>query len=181
MRKVRLKLIDLLKEKDTDDNNNERDADDADSQALQGKRDISKESEDGLNNNKFEDHSMTSLDGLDGCDKILVTDDTDLSWLENPLVMDVATGYMNGVRLEAHPRPGVVTSLAIKDKRGSGSGSLLSSFEGSNDSSPPPGYPTLVVPSAPPLSIASEDNIGKALTPKSESPHKFPFDTKLPI
>ncbi|KAG0282752.1 hypothetical protein BGZ96_000148 [Linnemannia gamsii] len=150
MRKVRLKLIDLLKEKDTD-NNNKDDADDADSHVLQGKRDISKESEDGLNNNKFEDYTVTSLDGLEGCDKILVTDDTDLSGLENPLVMDVATGYMNGVRLEAHPRPGVVTSLALRDKRGSSSGSLLSSFEGSNDSSPPPGYPTLVAPSAPPL------------------------------
>ncbi|KAG0273221.1 hypothetical protein BGZ97_010775, partial [Linnemannia gamsii] len=120
MRKVRLKLIDLLKEKDTV-NNNKNDTDDSDSQALQGKRDVSKDSKDGFNNTKFEEHSMTSLDGLEGCDKILVTDDMDLSGLENPLVMDVATGYMNGVRLEAHPRPGVVTSLAAKEKSGSSS------------------------------------------------------------
>lgn len=179
MRKVRLKLIDLLKEKE-DTGRGDRDADD---KALQGKRDISKDSEDGFDNNKFEEHSMNSLEGLEGCDKILVTDDMDLSGLGSPLAMtDVATGYMNGVRLDAHPRPGVVTSLA-NSKSGSSSNRGSSSSFGVGDSQPPPAYPSLATPSAPPIHTSSEDTINISQQPppsKSKSPHKSP-DTILPL
>ncbi|KAH7042984.1 hypothetical protein BKA57DRAFT_118159 [Linnemannia elongata] len=171
VRKVRLKLIDLLKEKE-DTGGGDRDAED---KVLQGKRDVSKDSEDGFNSNKFEEHSMNSLDGLEGCDKILVTDDMDLSGLGSPLaMMDVATGYMNGVRLEAHPRPGVVTSLANSKRISSSNGGSSSSFE-ADDSPSPPEYLNLVTPSAPALYTSSEDivNISQA-SPPSRSPHESP-------
>ncbi|KAF9143942.1 hypothetical protein BG015_000247 [Linnemannia schmuckeri] len=160
IRKVRLKLIDLLKEKEGVGKGDQ----DAEDKALQGKRDVSKDSEDGFNSNKLEEHSMNSLDGLEGCDKILVTDDMDLSRLGSPLVMmDVATGYMNGVRLEAHPRPGVVTTLAIS---GSSSNGGSSSSLGDGDSLPP-GYPTLATPSAPPISASSKETVSIPLPPPS--------------
>ncbi|KAF9543163.1 hypothetical protein EC957_001225 [Mortierella hygrophila] len=155
MRKVRLKLIDLLKEKE-DAGRGDRDAE---GKALQGKRDVSKDNEDGFNNNKFEEHLMSSLEGLEGCDKVLVTDDMDLSGLESPLtMMDVATGYMSGVRLEAHPRPGIITSLAISQGGNSSNVGSSSSF-GDGDSPPPPEYLTLATPSAPPVSTSFEDTI----------------------
>lgn len=179
MRKVRLKLIDLLKEKE-DTGRGDWEADD---KALQGKRDISKDSEDGFDNNKFEEHSMNSLEGLKGCDKILVTDDMDLSDLDSPLaMMDVATGYMNGVRLEAHPRPGVVTSLA-NSRSGNSRNGGSSSSHGADDSPPPPVYPTLATPSAPSIPTSSEDSISipqPSLPSKPNSPHESP-DTVLPI
>ncbi|KAF9145815.1 hypothetical protein BGX30_006587 [Mortierella sp. GBA39] len=155
MRKVRLKLIDLLKEKEDAGRGDL----DAEGKALQGERNVSKDNEDGFNNNKFEEHLMNSLERLEGCDKTLVTDDMDLSGLESPLtMMDVATGYMSGVRLEAHPRPGVVTSLAISQSGNSSNVGSSSSF-GDGDSSPRPEYPTLATPSAPPIFTSSEDTI----------------------
>ncbi|KAF9128244.1 hypothetical protein BGW39_005217 [Mortierella sp. 14UC] len=78
-RRVRLKLIEILKEdNDTDNSKNQ------DEEALAGKTVISKEggADEGEFNNKIEEHRMTSLD-LEGCDKILVTDDMDLSGLDS--------------------------------------------------------------------------------------------------
>ncbi|KAF9094406.1 hypothetical protein BGX29_009520 [Mortierella sp. GBA35] len=117
-RTVRLKLIEILKD-DNDSSNS-----DGDNRALhEGKTDISDKGGEDEYNNKIEEFSMTSLD-LEGCDKILVTDDMDLSGLENAPKMDVATGYMNGIRLESHPRPAVVTTLTMS-KSDSSHGTIL--------------------------------------------------------
>ncbi|KAF9901139.1 hypothetical protein EC991_006454 [Linnemannia zychae] len=176
-RRVRLKLIEILRD-DNDTNNKSHDE-----EALAGKTVISKDGGADVNefNNKFEEHRMTSLD-LEGCDKILVTDDMDLSSLSNMPAMDVATGYMNGVRLETHPRPGVVTTLTGSANRSHGSSSSSSSSkdgESTLDDIPPQHLPpqppghmlvSLVVPSAP--STNGQDENGSAtLLESPRAPH----------
>ncbi|KAK3832016.1 MAG: hypothetical protein J3R72DRAFT_454380 [Linnemannia gamsii] len=176
-RKIRLRLIEILSE-DNDTGNNK----DQDEEALAGKTVISKEGgADDDEFNKMEEHSMTTLD-LEGCDKILVTDDMDLSGLESVPVMDVTTGYMNGVRLETHPRPGIVTTLNGNEGRKHSSSSPLSSDDGStlggDVSSVPPRQPgfrlsSLAAASAPSLDDLEEgsSNSTSAATVSPRAPH----------
>ncbi|KAG0373411.1 hypothetical protein BGX24_011741 [Mortierella sp. AD032] len=177
-RKIRLRLIEILSE-DNDTGNSK----DQDEEALAGKTVISKEggADDDEFNNKMEEHSMTTLD-LEGCDKILVTDDMDLSGLESVPVMDVTTGYMNGVRLETHPRPGIVTTLNGNEGRKHSSSSPLSSDDGStlggDVSSVPPQQPgfslfSLAAASAPSLHDLEEggSNSASAATVSPRAPH----------
>ncbi|KAG0277708.1 hypothetical protein BGZ95_005485 [Linnemannia exigua] len=178
-RRIRLKLIEILRE-DNDTGNKK----DQDEEALAGKTVISKDG--GADENEFnikmEEHSMTTLD-LEGRDKILVTDDMDLSGLDSVPVMDLATGYMNGIRLEMHPRPGVVTTLAGNEGRKYSSSLPSSSDDGGSTfggdvSSVPPRPPghmssSLTAASAPSLRDLEEGSSDgtPAATEAPRAPH----------
>ncbi|KAF9925253.1 hypothetical protein FBU30_004945 [Linnemannia zychae] len=147
LRRVRLKLVDILKEDLQIENDNDSDKDDKKSH-INGKTVISREDENEFNN-KIDERSNSSFE-LRGCDKILITDDMDLSERDCSLTVDVAAGYMKSVGLESHPRPAVVTSLAtISDSNDSPASSTV--YNGSSESL------GLMIPSAPLMPIDAED------------------------
>ncbi|KAF9084445.1 hypothetical protein BGX29_002546, partial [Mortierella sp. GBA35] len=87
-RKLRVKIVEAMMEEDHKDNSSDRDA-----------------------INKIEERSSSSIYnsfGLDGRDKILVTEDMEESGI------DVSTGYMREVGLEQHPRPNIITTIGTE-------------------------------------------------------------------